>query len=591
MLDKKHNGFRLYGRLLHYAKPYWIMFIAAIICTIIYSGLSASITYLIKPILDKGFIDKNMLYIRWIPIVFVGIFVVRGIANFFSNYFMSYIGKSVVMTLRQQIFKKILKLSASYYDGTTSGSLLSSIIYNTAQVSDASTNAVVMMVQNIFLIIGLLVVMFTISWQLTMIVLLAGPVFIFVMRSTNRRQRGGNVKIQDMMGEITHIAEEVIEGYKVVKTFGAQDYEIKKFEAVTRQTRQREMKVVITQGLNTPMVQLIGACAMAAILFLATSTVMNMNVTAGGFAAMFAALLSLLSPLKVLTRINATIQQGLAGAQAIFGLLDQEEEQDTGTQRMERARGEISFDHVRFGYRNSERPVLHDLNFTVNAGESIALVGRSGAGKSSLVSLLTRFYDAQDGDIRIDGVSIYDLRLTDLRDQIAVVSQHVTLFNDTIAHNIAYGRLGNATLEEIEKAAVAAHAMEFIKHLPQGLETRVGEDGLMLSGGQRQRLAIARAILKNAPILILDEATSALDTESERYIQAALDEVMRDRTTLIIAHRLSTIEKVDRIIVMDQGKIVEMGNHQTLLKKNGIYTKLHRMQFSPVGLEEEVELS
>lgn len=591
-MSKKNSGqsdnntpmtsFQLYKRLLSYAKPYWMMFIVAIFCTIIYSSMSASITYLIKPILDKGFVDRNLAYIHWIPVIFVGIFIIRGIANFFSNYLMSYIGKTVVMLLRQQIFSKLLRLPLSYYDTTTSGNLLAAITYNTSQVSTACTSAIAMAVQNIFLILGLLTVMMTISWKLTMIVLAVGPIFVVIMRFTSRRQRGGNKKIQDIMGEITHVAEEVIEGYKVVKTFGAQDYETGKFNKITAQGRSREMKVVIMQGINTPLVQLVGACAMAIMLFLATSQVAKLDVTAGGFAAMFAALLGLLSPLKILTRLNAIIQQGLAGAEAVFGLLDQQEEKDTGTQRMTKAKGEIVFSNLTFNYNSNPEPVLRDINLNIKPGESIALVGRSGAGKSSLVSLLNRFYDKTSGDISIDGISIYDLRLADLRNQIALVSQQVTLFNDTIAHNIAYGRLEGATPAEVEQAAIAAHAMEFIEKLPNGLQTQVGEDGLMLSGGQRQRLAIARAILKNAPILILDEATSALDTESERYIQAALDELMRNRTTLIIAHRLSTIEKVDRIVVMDHGQIIESGNHKTLIEQDGMYRKLHSLQFAPM---------
>lgn len=584
---KDMTSVMLYKRLLRYAAPYWPMFVVAIFCTIVYSSLSAGITYLIKPMLDKGFVAKDIHYIRWIPVLFIGIFLVRGVANFFANYCMSFVGKSVVMILRQQIFNKLLRLPTDYYDSTTSGALLSSILYNTSQVSTACTSAVAMSIQNVFYALGLIGVMFFISWQLTLIVLVAAPIFIVLMRATSRRQRGGNKQIQDIMGEVTHVAEEVIEGYKVVKTFGAQEYEQKKFQAITEKGRSREMKVVIMQGINTPLVQLVGATAMAIMLFLATSEVVKMNVTAGGFAAMFAALLSLLTPLRIITRVNAIIQQGLAGAEAIFGLLDQEDEKDTGTLNMGRAKGEVAFKHVNFHYKTNPQLVLRDLNFTVRPGESIALVGRSGAGKSSLASLLTRFHDTTEGDISIDGVSIYDLRLEALRDQIAVVSQHVTLFNDTIAHNIAYGRLHNATIEDVEQAAIAAHAMEFIKDLPDGLQTQIGEHGLMLSGGQRQRLAIARAILKDAPILILDEATSALDTESERYIQAALDVVMRNRTTFIIAHRLSTIEKVDRIIVMDKGQVIEMGDHRTLLSQDGMYTKLHRLQFSTMMTEPD----
>ncbi|MFU8798231.1 MAG: ATP-binding cassette domain-containing protein, partial [Gammaproteobacteria bacterium] len=401
-----------------------------------------------------------------------------------------------------------------------------------------------------------------------------------VARYAGLRMRKLSRNVQQSMGEITHVAEEAIEGYKVIRTFGGEDYETEKFVKATERNRVRDMKIIATNALSTVMVQQIAGIAIAFTIFFATSS--HIQITAGGFASILAAMLAILKPMRNLTNVSGVIQRGIAAAESIFALLDELPEKDTGTKHIQRVKGQIEYRNVNFTYARGSQKVLENIHFTVKPGQMIAIVGRSGSGKSTLMNLLPRFYDDYMGSILIDDQDTRDICLNDLRNQFALVSQHVTLFNDTIAHNIAYGRFSAASESDILQAAHAAHVSEFLHNLPEGLQTRVGENGVTLSGGQRQRIAIARAILKNAPILILDEATSALDTESEKHIQAALEDLMRDRTTLVIAHRLSTIEKADRILVMDKGHIVEEGTHQSLIKQKGVYAKLHRMQFKDI---------
>lgn len=574
------NGFRIYQRLLRFARQYWGAFAIGLLATVLSSGTDAAFTWLLKPVLDKGFIARDATFIRWLPLIIVAAFLVRGITSFAANYYMTWAGRNVVMKFRQTLFAHMLRLPASFYDNATSGQLLSALLYNTEQVAKASTDALVTVVQETCFISGLIVVMLSISWKLSLWFMFAVPLIAAVARYASRRMRRLSQNVQQSMGDVTHVAEEAIEGYKVIRTFGGENYEKDKFIAATLQNCKREMKVIATNSLSTATVQQVAGIAIAATIYLATSH--YAAVSAGGFASMLAAMLAILKPMKNLTAVSSTIQRGIAAAESIFALLDQPAEQDQGSIYVQRVTGKIAYQQVNFAYQPEGAKILSDINFTVEPGQTVALVGRSGSGKSTLVNLLPRFYDPHQGRILIDGQDIRTLHLEDLRNQFALVSQHVTLFNDTILHNIAYGRFSSASEEAVLKAAEAAHAMEFIRELPDGLQTIVGENGVMLSGGQRQRLAIARALLKDAPILILDEATSALDTESERHIQAALEELMKGRTTLVIAHRLSTIEKADNILVLDKGCIVEQGNHQALLNLNGHYARLYQMQFKDI---------
>jgi ATP-binding cassette, subfamily B, bacterial MsbA len=569
----------IYRRLLKYAKPYWSLLIVAFVANMLYSVIDSTFAYLLKPLINKGFVEPDVLFLKWIPIIIIALFVARAIANLAGNYFMAKIARHVVLIFRQEIFKKLLTLPCEYYDRSSSGQLLSMILYNSTQVASACTEALTVVVQSGCLAIGLLVVMFSISWQLTLVFFITVPVIASVIKVTGKRLRMLNWWAQQTMGDIAHTAEEAIEGYQVVRMFGGEQYELQKFSGVTESNVFRELKIVVTKSLSVSGVQLIAICGLATMIFIGTAATYQ-GMTAGGFTALLAAMMALLKPMKDLTTVNSTIQRGLAGAESIFQLLDERSENDQGYIEQERVQGEISFNHVSFAYKNMDKTVLHDIHFQVQPGELVAIVGRSGSGKSTLVKLLPRFYDLHEGTITIDGHPIFEYRLASLRRQFAMVSQQVTLFNDTIANNIAYGRLGEAvSMQDIEKAAEAAHVMEFVSRLPEGLQTTIGENGVLLSGGQRQRIAIARAILKDAPIFILDEATSALDTESEKLIQNALDNIMQTRTTLVIAHRLSTIENADKIIVMDNGYIVEQGTHQALLALKGYYYKLHRMQF------------
>jgi subfamily B ATP-binding cassette protein MsbA len=578
-LMKKHVTIKtsvLYQRLLAYVKPFWPVLVFGIVANILYSCIDAGFTYMMMPFLDKGFIHLDLAFVKTIPLMVLLGITLRGLVSSAGSYCMTWVARSVVKVLRQKVFSHIVHLPADYYDEATSGQMLSKILYDVEQVAQVSADALTDFVQNACLVIGLLTVMMTICWQLSLMFLLTVPFVGLIVNYTNKRIRRISHNVQRTMGEVTEIASEAIDGYKVVRVFGGTQYEEAKFNRAIEHSRQNDMKVAVTRALNVSGVQAVIGIGIAMIIMASIQLSTYIVITAGSFLAIIAAMLQLIKPMKTLTTLNATIQRGLAGAESVFHLLDLPLEQDAGIILADKARGELQFKEVSFAYRDGAE-VLHHINCTIEAGTTVALVGHSGSGKTTIASLLPRFYELSTGCITLDDIPLNQLNLISLREQMALVSQQVTLFNDTLANNIAYGR-SDVSRQQIIKAAQQAYADDFISLLPEGYDTRVGENGVLLSGGQRQRIAIARAILKDAPILILDEATSALDSESEQYIQAALEEVMKNRTTVVIAHRLSTIKKADKIIVMSHGRIVEQGTHQQLLELKGHYAQLYNVQ-------------
>ncbi len=567
---------QLIWRLLTYVKPFGAILLLGILANICYSGIDALLTYLLRPLLDKSFIHPDLNFVKGIPLILLLGISLRGLVSAVSSYCMTSVARSVVNVLRQTVFRHVLRLPADYYDSASSGQFLSKILYDVEQVAQVSADALTDFVQNTCLIIGLLTVMMVICWQLSLLFLITIPFVGVIVNFTNKRVRRISHKIQQSMGRVTEIAAEAIDGYRDVRIFGGSGYEHQRFERATELSRTQDMKVAMSKAINVCAVQIIIGIGIAVIILVAIHLSNVITITAGSFLAVIAAMLQLIKPLKTLTSLNATIQRGLAGAESIFQLLDCPLEPDQGTITLPMAPWQVHFAQVSYAYRQGEE-VLHQVSFAIQPGETVALVGHSGSGKSTIASLLPRFYEVSSGAIFVNGVSITDVSLASLRQGIAMVSQQVTLFNDTVAANIAYGRF-ETSRDEIVRASTLAYAHEFIQALPLGYDTKIGEDGVLLSGGQRQRLALARAILKDAPLLILDEATSALDNESERYIQMALEEVMQSRTTLIIAHRLSTIQRADRILVLHQGRVVESGTHYDLLEQGGHYAQLYTMQ-------------
>lgn len=582
------TSLQLYLRLMRYVRPYWKAFAVSILGMIVAAATEPLLPALLKPFLDGTFVHKDDSVMHWAPIFILVIFFVRGIAGFFGSYAIHWVGNKVVMDLRAEMFAKLLSLPTRYYDDHATGSLISKLTYDVTNVTSAATSVVTVTIRDTIIILGLLGWLFYLDWKLTLITLLIAPIVALVIRQINRRLRSSSRETQKAMGSITQVIEESVTAHKVVKLFGGQAYEKNRFEEEINFVRRHMMKQAAAALANVPIVQMVAAIALAFVIHLAIGQAQSDATTVGGFLSFVAAMLMLTAPIKRITSINEFIQRGLAAAESVFELIDTPGETDTGTTILGRASGALSFEHLSLSYQADDRLALDDICLDIPAGQSVALVGASGSGKSTLANLVPRFYSPTKGHITLDGHNINELSLASLRANIALVSQEVVLFNDTIAANIAYGQMREVPESEIIAAATAAHAMEFIRDLPLGLDTLVGEKGVRLSGGQRQRIAIARAILKDAPILILDEATSALDSESERHVQAALETLMAGRTSLVIAHRLSTIEKADRIVVLQKGKIVEVGTHHELLLKQGAYAQLHRTQFS-AGTQSSVQ--
>lgn len=569
----------IYKRLLGYTKPFWPIMLLALVGMIIDAAALTTFVKLIKPMLDELFAERKAETIFWMPIWIIVIFGVRGIGAFAERYGMAYVGLNVVQQMRMDVFNTYLRLGAPFYSREASGHQVARITYTSEQVAHASTNALKIGVTDGLTVIGMVGLMLYTNAYLTLALFVLVPVVALVVTVVSRRYRRVSRRVQGMMGAVTGNVEEAVNGQREVKIYGGQKRESGRFLDVIRRTRHLNMKVETTNALSSSTVQTVAAMSLALIVYMATRPGMIENMTPGDFTRMIMAMGAILPSMKRLATVQANIQRGMAAADELFYVLDTPGEKDTGTRPLERARGDIRFEDVVMRYPNAESEALRGVSLDCRAGTMTALVGRSGSGKSTMANLLPRFYEPLTGRIVLDGHDINEYRLVDLRRQIAWVGQSVMLFDDTVAGNIAYGELSDASEAEIVAAADAANAMEFVRDLPKGIHTPIGSGGNLLSGGQRQRIAIARAILKNAPVLVLDEATSALDTESERLIQQALARLMRDRTTLVIAHRLSTVEHADQIAVLDQGRIVERGRHADLLVLGGHYATLHRMQF------------
>ena len=578
MSVEQSNGWMIFKRLVGYVKPFKLALFVGIIGMLGYAGVDTLLIWSLQPLLDNGFTGQDPDILKLMPYFVVIVIAFRGFFAFISSYCMSWVGNHVVMKLQRQVFAQLIALPISFFDKTNTGELISKITYDASQVSNAASNAMVKIFREGALLIGLITMMFIQSWKLSLVFFVIAPFVAIAITIVSKRFRKIGKNLQNAMGMVTTSSEQMLSGHKEVLMFGGQNVENGKFEKVSNTVRTQNMKMAAANAISVPIIQSIASLALGFVLYLATNPAILESLSAGKFVVIISAMLGLMKPIKNVTQVNNEIQRGLAASESLFNLLDRSVAKDDGTKVIERAQGKITLKDVVFTYPTAERRALSKVNFSVETGQTVALVGRSGSGKSTIANLLTRFYDIDSGAISIDDENIQAYTLSSLRNQVAVVSQSVHLFNVSIADNIAYASEENFTRDDIIKAAETANAMEFINQFPDGLDTIVGENGALLSGGQRQRIAIARALLRDAPILILDEATSALDTESERHIQSALDELQKNRTSIVIAHRLSTIEQADQILVVDQGEIVERGTHAELLEKQEIYYSLSKMQ-------------
>ncbi len=570
----------LYTRLLGQVKPYWRIFALGVLSMVVLAITEPVIAAILKPTLDGTFVDKNMDTVGTMALALVGLFFVRGVSAFGSALCLAWVGHRLVMDLRIGVFDKLTCLPAGYFDKNTTGSLMSKITFDAGQVAEAGTHVLTVLVRDSLAIIGLLSWMLYLNWKLSLIILIAAPFVVGIVHYFSSRLRQMSKNLQTSMGDVTHILDETISGQRIVRTFGGQAQERDRLTKSVNRARKYQVKFASAANAVAPIGQFITAVALAVILYVAGQQFVDGEMSPGTFVSFFAAMAMLFSPLKRLTSVNGPLQRGLAAADSVFSMIDEPPEPDFGTETLTNCKGRLEFKNVSFSYEKDAHGGVESLDFAIEPGETIALVGPSGGGKSTLVNLIPRFYVPDSGQILLDGVDIQTLTLASLRKNIGLVSQEVVIFNDTVRNNIAYGALAGANDAEVEQAAEAAHAREFIDLLPRGFDTVLGQRGVGLSGGQRQRIAIARAFLKAAPVLILDEATSSLDSESERHIQDALELLRRGRTTIVIAHRLSTIEWADRILVMSGGRIVESGTHEALLKRNNLYAGLYHFQFA-----------
>ena len=570
---------QVYRRLLGYARPWIGTFLIGVLGMALFAATDALLAYLVKVFLGGAFVERDPRVIWLVPLGAVGLFFLRGVGDYVSNYFPASVGRRIIKTLRGELFAKYLRLPVSWFDATSTGEMLSRLTFNIEQVAEATTNAVTVLIRDTLTIIALLGYLFWMNWQLAAFALVLAPFISWLIRRINSSFRRYSARIQNSMADVTRVAKESFDGQRVVRVFNAQVRQEAAFEVANEANRHSNMRLINARAVSNPVVQFVAAIGLAGVLYFAISQVQRQEMRVDDFMSFLTALLLITAPLRRLVNVFGPLQQGIAAGASVFAVLDTAGEDEGGQQRVARVKGDIEYRGVSFMYRADKGQVLRDIDLRVPAGRTLAIVGRSGSGQSTLVALLPRFYDADAGSVRLDGIDVRDYALANLRDQVAVVSQEVVLFNDTIRANIAFGH-PDASPARVEAAAEAAFVMDFARDLPQGLDTLVGDRGALLSGGQRQRISIARAILKDTPVLVLDEATSALDTESERHIQAALARLQSGRTTLVIAHRLSTVEQADEIIVMDEGAIVERGAHAALLARDGVYAQLHRLQFS-----------
>ena len=573
------DGYKIYLRLLVYGKPYWPMFSIGVIAMLLFAVTDTGFAFLIKTLTDSfagtgTAYDTNQIKVI-LPVAVIIIFIIRGVSGFFSVYNIAWIGRQVIKLLRGELYQKFLNLPTQFLDQKSNAELLSKVTFNIEQVAESTSNILTVLIRDTLTIIVLSVYMVYLSPTLASVIFLVAPVIAILVRFLSLLFRRYSERIQDSMADVTHAIKETLQNHRIIKIFNGQDFEQKKFSLINENNRKHNMKLFSTKAIGNSITIFIASLGVAGVVYVATLEQVKNSMTVGDFSGFITAMVLLMTPLKRLTNINAMIQKGIAAAVSIFSLLDEDNEDDQGQLDANDLEGSINFKNVCFSYNQAEH-TLDGINISINPGETIAIIGKSGSGKTTLVNLIPRFYEIESGQLLIDSENIQNYSLKSLRSNISLVTQEVTLFNDTIFNNIAYGKYSD---NEVRKVVTSAHMDEFIDNLPKGLDTLVGDQGILLSGGQRQRIAIARALLKDAPILILDEATSSLDSESERYIQKALDQLMKNRTTLVIAHRLSTIENADRIIVLSKGRIVEQGNHNELIKQNAEYASLHRLQF------------